>query len=707
MSAAGAAPELPTLLPPLRDDLRLFPGAPHADGSPSWTIQDPVRNVFFRIGWLEFELLARWHLQDPEAVLAAAARETLLAPERDELLALVAFLTEASLVSIHDPTHTRQLYELHRRSRLSRATWLLHHYLFFRIPLWHPDRWLQRMLPYVDWLYSPLTALAVMFATLLGIMLAARQVDQFTSAFVDTLTPAGITGYILALAVAKGLHELGHAFTATRYGVRVAHMGVAFLVMWPMLYTDTSESWRLHDRRQRQAIASAGIITELALAGLATLAWCLVSPGALRDSLLFLATTAWVISLGLNASPFMRFDGYFIVSDWFDIPNLHDRAFALARTWLRNKLLGWSDPWPEHFPDARRFLLIAFALTTWIYRLVVFLAIAAAVYVYFFKLLGIFLFLVEIAWFIVRPIRAEMRVWHDRRAEITPQRRKLALWLGAGVIVLILAPWRPGVTTPAWAHSAGTHIIYAPHAGRLAAIDAREGSVTAGAPLFSIEQPEIALRATLAAVGSKVLTQQLSGLGALPQGEERRLTLEQQRNLRQTEVEAESDEARRLKLESPIDGVLTDLDPELAPGVWVSPRQPLAVVVDPADWVVEAYVGERERERIEAGVAARFYPDGAGLFPWRGVVEEIDGTPLALLPQAMLSAKHGGELAVATARGELTPRDTLYRVRIRLRDLPDQLRVHRGNVHIDAAPRSWLFDALKEATAVLIREASF
>ena len=100
-------------------------------------------------------------------------------------------------------------------------------------------------------------------------------------------------------------------------------MGIAFVVLWPMLYTDTGESWKLRSSRQRLAIASAGILCELSLAGLSTLGWALSDPGPLRNALLYLATTSWVLSLALNASPFMRFDGYFILSDLLDFPNLH------------------------------------------------------------------------------------------------------------------------------------------------------------------------------------------------------------------------------------------------------------------------------------------------------------------------------------------------------------------------------------------------
>ncbi|MFV0371668.1 MAG: site-2 protease family protein [Azonexus sp.] len=220
-------------------------------------------------------------------------------------------------------------------------------------------------------------------------------------------------GFALALVVSKTLHELGHAVVATRLGVRVAHMGVAFLVMWPMLYTDTGESWRLRSHRQRLAISIAGVSVEMALAGLATLAWALLDDGALRQAALYLATTGWVLSLALNASPFMRFDGYFILSDVLDFPNLHERAGAQARVWLRRNLLGLNDPWPEMLARKTRRALIVFAFTTWLYRLIVFLDIALMVYFFFFKALGIFLMLVELVWFIARPAWSELAVWKN------------------------------------------------------------------------------------------------------------------------------------------------------------------------------------------------------------------------------------------------------------------------------------------------------
>lgn len=119
----------------------------------------------------------------------------------------------------------------------------------------------------------------VLGLSLLGIVLVLQQWDTFTSAVVESFSTEGLLSFALALIVAKTLHELGHALVATRLGLRVGHMGIAFVVMWPMLYTDTGESWKLSRSRQRLAIASAGIITELSLAGLSTLGWAVCDPG--------------------------------------------------------------------------------------------------------------------------------------------------------------------------------------------------------------------------------------------------------------------------------------------------------------------------------------------------------------------------------------------------------------------------------------------
>lgn len=704
----SAQRRLPVALPPLRDDLQLHPAAPHADGSPAWVIQDPVTNAFYRIGWLEFELLSRWSLAAPHALLSATAAETLLSPGEGELADLYEFLLAHQLLSIHHAGYTRHLAQQHRQRHLARARWLLHHYLFFRVPLLNPATTLQRMLPSLSWIFSKATALGVTGLCALGLLLTARQWDAFSASFIDTLTLGGLGGYLVALAVTKSLHELGHALTATRYGLRVAHMGVAFVVMWPMLYTDTGESWRLSNRRQRLAIASAGLVTELALAGLAMLAWNLAADGSiLKQSLFYLASTAWLISLTLNISPFMRFDGYFILSDALDMPNLHERAGALARTALRNTLLGWNDPDPERFAPGRRRALIVFAYVTWLYRLAVFLGIAAAVYLFFFKLLGLFLFAVEIVWFVLRPVAAELRVWASRRAEIRRGRRWLAALLASALLMAALVPWSVQVHAPAWAHPE-THNFYSPLPARLVRSPGPPGPVAAGAPVFELEQPEIGYRADASRAASEAVQSELRGLTGEANGEERRLALVQRQAMRAAEWQAQQDEAGRLQLKAPFAGLVADIDSDLAAGVWVTPRQPLAVLVDPSHWQAEAFVSQADLSRLKAGSTVGFHAansDAGAVL--RGTVIGIETTRTATLPHPMLSNHHGGPVAVLQEGSGLAPRDALYRVRIRLDEPSATPRMLLGQAVIDGEARSWLVEAMKPVVVVLIREFGF
>ncbi|MEN3112720.1 HlyD family efflux transporter periplasmic adaptor subunit [Uliginosibacterium paludis] len=701
----SAAVMLPDSLPALREDLQLHQAARHADGSPGWVIQDPVSNQFYRIGWLEFELLSRWSLGDPLSVLQQTAQQTLLVPSAEELETLLTFLAENQLLAIHDPRHTLALLQRARLMKAGGLRWLLHHYLFFRIPLIRPARFLSWLATRLEGLFTPVFLLVLGGLGLVGLMLIARQWDVFQASLRESFSPAGLLAYLVALALTKSLHELGHAVVATRFGLRVGHMGVAFVVMWPMLYTDTGEAWKL-DHRKRLAVSAAGILTEFALAVLATFAWNFAAPGALREALFFLATTAWVTSLLLNLSPFMRFDGYFILSDLLDMPNLHERAFSLARSALRRLVLGSSEPDAEHFPPLQRRLLIGFALTTWLYRLSVFMAIALAVYAYFFKLLGIMLFAVEVAWFIVLPIWRELRQWGASRARWSHARRSVLITLLLAPMLLLMLPLPRPVSAPAWVHPARIHNVYTPLAGRLVSLP-QEGAVAAGQVLFELVQPELDFRAETAATRSAALASQLRGLAAQEQGESRRAALGQQKALQDAELQAQQAEAARLLLRAPFAGRLVELDPLLAPGGWVGPKTPLALLISSEEWQGELFVSQTDLARVAPGARVRLYPERDALRPLTGRVLGIDGGRVAKLPAQALSAHQGGPVAVTADADGMTPRDALYRVRVALDAPPGSLHFLRASARIEAPPESWLLSALKTVLVVLVRELSF
>ncbi|MED5395197.1 MAG: site-2 protease family protein, partial [Pseudomonadota bacterium] len=431
------------MLSPIRDDLDLHSASPTAGGHPTWVIHDPVRNKFFQIEWRVFEVLRRWKLGTAKHIARAVNQQTTLELTEQFVEKVSNFLSSHQLLRVEDDRGTRALTEIKKSTRRSWWTWLLHHYLFFRIPVFRPDKFLTWALPYVRILYSKPALFLVLFSLVSGLILLARQWDVFFAQLIDFFSARGLVFFVIALVIAKIAHEFGHAFTAKMYGCRIPAMGIAFLVMWPMLYTDTNESWKLGSRRQRLNVAAAGVIVELAIAAMATFAWNFLPSGGLRDMAFVMATTTWISSLAINISPFMRFDGYYLLSDWWGIPNLHERSFRLARWWLREKLFGLNEPAPELFRRRRVALLILFAFSVWVYRFILFLGIAILVYNFFTKVLGIFLFLTEISWFILRPLWIELAEWRVRRKTILARKR---VWISLVLLVcatlVLFIPWR-------------------------------------------------------------------------------------------------------------------------------------------------------------------------------------------------------------------------------------------------------------------------
>lgn len=693
-------------LQPLREDLRLHESGLDREGAPLWAIQDPVRNRFFRIGWLEYECLLRWP-GTAARIAEDISNTTPLEVAEEQVADFGRFLEQHQLVKPSPEALARFCNEA-RQPGWRHWRWWLHHYLFVRIPLLRPDRLLATLLPWVQPLFGMRALVLLLLATLTGLILVARQWDTFTHQVLDLLTPAGITGFVLALVLSKSLHEMGHALVATQQGVRVAHMGVAFMVLWPMLYTDTGESWRLKSHRQRLAISIAGVATELALAGLATLAWSLLDDGTLRQAMLYLATTGWVLSLALNISPFMRFDGYFVLSDLLDFPNLHERAGATARTWLRRSLLGLPDAWPEDFPHRVRRRLVVFALLTWLYRLLIFVGIAVAVYLFFFKLLGIFLLCVELLWFVVMPVWKELRLWARRWPEVRTRRRLLFGAMALCALFPLAWPWAFDVRAPAAARPLQQQKVYAPLPGQVMYLQEGQQEVAAGALLLQLRVPDLLAREEHSQAAITALERHLGGLAFDVQGTDDAPAARERLAEQLATMQAVRAEADQLLVAAEFAGTWLDVDPELGEGSWVGVRNLVGIVVDPREWVLDAYVEEHDIDRIEIGAHATFLPEGhLGTLAAR--VVELSPTRSQQLDHGMLDARYGGKVVTIQGSGtdDAVPAQALYRVRLALEGGPPQFRETRGTVAIAGQRKSLLWEGTRAALAVLIRESGF
>ncbi len=697
------------MLPALRPDLQLSPAAPGLDGAPQWTLADPLRGRYFKLGAVAVRLLRHWTLGEPQRVLDAANAEPGMPLGAAELEEMLRFLRGHDLIAAADEEQ-RASYGL-KAGASKQSLWnrVLHQYLFFRVPLWRPDAFLNRAWPVLErhgpWLLRG--GLPLLFA--LGLFLVARDWQRFIATFPHLFSLGGALAFGVALTFAKLCHEFGHAFMAKRAGCRVQSMGLAFMVLLPMFYTDVSDAWRVRDRRSRLLIGAGGVLAELVLAVLALLAWSLLPDGPARTSAFMLASATWITTVIINLNPFMRFDGYFLLSDLWAVDNLQQRAFALCRWRLRETLFGYGEPAPEPWSPAMKRRLLVWGYGSWLWRAVLFFGIALAVYHLFFKVLGIFLMLVELAWFIGLPIWKELLEWWQRRDQAEPRK---VLFTGSAlllVLAVLVLPWRDAVEVPALLEASRTTALHAPVAARLKALHVKDGqAVEPGALLIELESPDLDSRQSIVRREIEILQLQLRRQAGRSETAADAGILEQRLAEAVAEYRGLAAQRERLQLRAPQAGVVRDLLPDLTVGRWLNPVDALARVVEPG-LRLRGYLAEESLWRVKPGAEGRFIADDPARRALPVRLDEVDATGVAYLALEALASDHHGPIAVRRdAQRRAEPVQAQYGVRLSLLDdAIHPAQPLRGVAVLDGEGQSLLGAAWRRLAALGVRESGF
>lgn len=697
------------MLPALRPDLQLSPAAHGLDGAPQWTLADPLRGRYFKLDGAAVRLLRHWALGDPQCVLDAANAESGLPLGAAELEELLRFLRGHDLIAALDDEQRASYAPKAASQRQGLWQRVLHQYLFFRIPLWRPDAFLNRAWPLLARNGRWLLRWGMPLVLCIGVFLVARDWERFIATFPHLFSLGGALAFGIALTFAKLCHEFGHAFMAKRAGCRVQSMGLAFMVLLPMFYTDVSDAWRVNDRRSRLLIGAGGVLAELVLAVLALLAWSLLPDGPARTSAFILASATWITTVVINLNPFMRFDGYFLLSDLWAVDNLQARAFALCRWRLREVLFGYGEPMPEPWQPAMARRLLAWGYGAWLWRAVLFFGIALAVYHLFFKVLGIFLMLVELVWFIGLPIWKELREWWQRRDQARPGK---VLLTGAGLLVVLavlVLPWRSSVEVPAMLEASRTSALHAPLAARLKQLNVRDGqAVGQGDLLLELESPDLDSRQDIVRREIEILQLQLRRQAGRSETAGDAGILEQRLAEAVAEYRGLVAQRARLQLRAPQAGVVRDLLPDLVPGRWLSPADALARVVEPG-LRLRGYLAEEELWRVETGAEGRFIADDPARPALPVRLDEVDATGVAYLDLEALSSDHHGPIAVRRdVQRRAEPVQGQYGVRLSLLDAAiHPAQPLRGVVVLDGEGQSLLGFAWRRLAALGVRESGF
>ncbi|AIZ34138.1 HlyD family efflux transporter periplasmic adaptor subunit [Pseudomonas parafulva] len=697
-------------LPALRPDLQLSAGAPGLDGSPSWTLADPLRGRFFKLGTPAMRLLRHWALGDPQRVLNAANAEPGAPLTGAAVEELLRFLRGNDLVSAVDEEQRASYTAKAAAQRQGLWTQVLHKYLFFRIPLWRPDTFLNRTWPWLERHGGNLLRYGLPSVLLLGLFLVMRDWEHFLATFPHLLSLGGMAAFAIALGFAKLCHEFGHAYMAKRAGCRVPSMGVAFMVLLPMLYTDVSDAWRVQDRRTRVLIGAGGVLAELILACIALLAWSLLPDGAGRTAAFMLASATWITTLAINVNPLMRFDGYFLLSDLWGVDNLQGRGFALGRWHLREKLFSYGEPMPERWSPKLRRRLLCWSYASWIWRAVLFFGIALAVYHLFFKVLGIFLMMVELVWFIGLPIWREWQHWWQHRDKAQPRK---VLFVGLGLtllLALLVVPWRSGVEVPAMLEASRFSALHAPAAARIREVRVKDGErVEANQVLMTLESPDLEARIGIGRREIEILQLQLRRQSGRSETAADSGILEQRLAEALAEYRGLAAQRERLVLRAPHAGTVRDLADNLAPGRWVSAELPLAQIAD-AGLRLRGYVAEADLWRVAPGTVGHFVADDVLRDSLPVTLDSLDATGVASIDQEALISDHHGP--IATRRDDekrAKPLQAHYGAQFTLGNSAQKPISHpiRGLVVLDGKRESLLCAAWRRMAAIGVRESGF
>ncbi|NIF30167.1 biotin/lipoyl-binding protein [Pantoea sp. Tr-811] len=697
-------------LPALRPDLQLSVATPGLDGSPQWTLADPLRGKYFKLGAPAMRLLRHWALGDALQVLRAANAEpgAPLTPQAlDELL---KFLRGHDLISGADPEQNASYALKAASQRQGLWTQVLHKYLFFRIPLWRPDAFLNRTWPWLERYGPALLRGGLPLVALLGAFLVMRDWERFLATFPQLLSLGGMLAFAIALGFAKLCHEFGHAYMAKRAGCRVPSMGVAFMVLLPMLYTDVSDAWRVQDRRTRLLIGAGGVLAELLLACIALLAWSLLPDGAGRTAAFMLASATWVTTVAINVNPLMRFDGYFLLSDLWGVDNLQGRGYALCRWHLRECLFGYGEAPPERWSPALRKRLLCWGYASWLWRAVLFFGIALAVYHLFFKVLGIFLMMVELVWFIGLPIYKEMRHWWQHRAKAHPRK---VLGLGSAALVLLallLVPWRSGVEVPAMLEAARVTAVHAPTAARVAEVRVVDGQrVAENQVLAVLESPDLASRMAITRREIEILQLQLRRQSSRSSTAVDSGIVEQRLAEAVAEYRGLAAQRERLTLRAAHAGTVRDLADSLSPGRWITAELPLARIIEDG-LRLRGYLAEADLWRVAPGSQGHFVADDVLRGSLAVNLAQVDANGVAYIDQEALVSEHKGPIAVRRDdQKRAQPLQAQYGAQFVLQQGAAEHLAHplRGLVVLDGQGESLLAAAWRRMAALGVRESGF
>ena len=354
----------------------------HYRGERWYVVRDPAGNQYHRLSDPAYRFVG---LLDGRRTVGEAwdlAGGSLAddAPTQPEVIQILSHLYSANLIDADVTPDASVLLRRHKKQQQRKMQGRLMNLLFPRIPLWDPDRFLKTWMPVVRVGFSRLGALFWLLVVGAAIWMLAPEWDAIKAATANSIAPHNWLWLWAVFVVIKLIHELGHAFGCRRFGGECHEMGIMFLVFIPTPYVDASSAWSFPNKWHRIFVGAAGMIVELFVAAVISIVWLQMDKSTLWAQLMFNAMlVASVSTIVFNANPLLRYDGYYILSDWLEIPNLRQKSSEYTLGLLKRHVFRVKQTQPLP-PVGQRVWLFFYAISSSIYRVIVGFAIMLLVY---------------------------------------------------------------------------------------------------------------------------------------------------------------------------------------------------------------------------------------------------------------------------------------------------------------------------------------
>ncbi len=707
--------ETEALRPRLRDGLRF--AVQEQGGRRVCVIEDPASSRFHRVGLAEYRFIRALDGTLPVAgLLARLAREGGEAFTEGEALQILAWLKSQNLLAIESARGGPSNREHAERALQSAVKWL--NPLICKLPLFRPDRFFNRAEP----LLRPALGGGGFVVWLIVVLGGAAQVGmnwpRFAADSDAFLARDNWLWLFVAWAGLKVAHEFGHGVFCKHFGAAVREAGLIFVLFVPMGYVDATASLGLASRGRRMMVSAAGLYVEFFLAGLAAIVWTHTSPGTLHTLAHDVVVTGTVLTLFFNANPLMRFDGYYLLSDLLDLPNLATRGRSWMQRALAWLLLGGKAARPL-WPATREAWIVAiYGMTAWLWQWLILagLLLAASVAL---RGGGLLLAVLAAGLWVALPFGrfcgSLAGAIHSGAGRWSTLALRTAALLALGGAVFFV-PWHRAVSSAGVVEMAEMQVLRAECSGFVVRELVGDGeTVAAGQLLVELQNDEAA--AELAGRRIALAQQELRARLAYTREDVAAFQSEEAKceSLRK-EIAERAQFLRTLEIRAPFAGRVTGLRLGRLHGVFFSPGEEVLRLGHADGSEVKVAVSERDaphfRAALDQTLRVRIEGRGAVL---KGRLTRVEARATREPVHAALTALAGGPLALrraaeGTASGDAQPTYELaephFTAIVDLADGAGLAPGERARVRFRSGRSATLWSELQAALAVWVRRST-